>query len=88
MKTPQVEALPGMTPLGLRPKVKPYTPEEIIAQNRATSVQSAKRLLEIERLENINAELLAALENGMNGGWLKSAHWEAAKLAIAKAKAE
>lgn len=39
-----------------------YTPQDIIAQGRATGIQSAKRLLEIERLEKINAELVEALQ--------------------------
>lgn len=33
-------------------------------------------------------ELLAALEDGINGGWKKEEHWENAKAAIAKAKWE
>lgn len=38
-----------------------YTPEAVIAQGRATSVQSAKRLLEIERLERVNDQLVEAV---------------------------
>ena len=40
-----------------------YTPQEIIEQGRANNMQSAKRLLEIERLEKLNDELLEALKN-------------------------
>lgn len=36
------------------------TPEGLIAAGRADSIQSAKRLLEIARLEAINDELLEA----------------------------
>lgn len=38
------------------------TPREIIEQGRANNMQSAKRLLEIERLEKLNDELLGSLK--------------------------
>lgn len=68
-----------------------HTPQEIISQGRANNIQSAKRLIEICRLEEINAELLEALVAceayyAKNGGPRKQ--WDNAKAAIAKAKGE
>ena len=67
MKTPQIKALPGMSPLGIKPKANLDHPDPALAGERAARRDAAEQAAPFsQEKKNLKAQVLNALRLSQN----------------------